>query len=130
MAAIHKLATVAVVCALFAGAFAEDLKIKVEHLPTDCAVKAKAGDRVAVHYAGRLEDGKEFDNSFKRGEPIKFTLGEGQVIKGWDQGVEGMCAGEKRHLRIPPHLGYGERGIGPIPGGATLLFDVELVKIN
>jgi FK506-binding protein 2 len=83
------------------------------------------------HYAGKLEDGTEFDSSIGRGEPFVFTLGVGQVIKGWDQGLIDMCEGEKRKLVIPSHLGYGDRGAGAkIPGGATLIFEVELIKIE
>ncbi|KAI8466869.1 MAG: hypothetical protein J3K34DRAFT_432270 [Monoraphidium minutum] len=109
------------------------LQIGVKFKPEGCddARKAKPGDTVAVHYAGRLVDGTEFDNSFTRGEPITFELGKGRVIKGWDQGINGMCVGEKRKLKIPPHLGYGDAGAGPtIPGKATLIFDTELVKIE
>jgi FKBP-type peptidyl-prolyl cis-trans isomerase len=92
---------------------------------------ARAGDRVWVHYAGRLEDGTEFDNSYKRGEPIDFPLGAGRVIKGWDEGIAGMKVGEKRQLIIPATLGYGEKGTpgGPIPPNATLIFDVELMGV-
>ncbi|KIZ03037.1 peptidyl-prolyl cis-trans isomerase, FKBP-type [Monoraphidium neglectum] len=108
------------------------LQIGVKFKPEGCdeARKAKPGDTVSVHYAGRLVDGTEFDNSFKRGEPITFELGQGRVIKGWDRGINGMCVGEKRKLKIPPHLGYGDSGAGAsIPGKATLIFDTELVKI-
>jgi len=94
-------------------------------------VTAKAGDSVEVHYRGTLASGKQFDASYDRGEPLPFRLGAGQVIAGWDQGVAGMCEGEKRTLTIPPELGYGERGAGGvIPGGATLVFETEMVKIN
>nr|CAD7198753.1 unnamed protein product [Timema douglasi] len=80
---------------------------------------------------GTLEDGTEFDSSYGRNQPLTFTLGSGQVIKGWDQGLLAMCEGEKRKLVIPSELGYGESGAPPkIPGGATLIFEVELVKIE
>ncbi|KAL0286383.1 UNVERIFIED_CONTAM: Peptidyl-prolyl cis-trans isomerase FKBP15-2 [Sesamum angustifolium] len=99
--------------------------------PQTCEVQAHKGDSVKVHYRGKLTDGTVFDSSFDRGIPFEFKLGSGQVIKGWDQGLLGMCLGEKRKLRIPPKLGYGEQGAPPtIPGGATLIFDTELVAVN
>ena len=80
---------------------------------------------------GTLEDGTVFDSSIDRGDPLEFTLGMGQVIKGWDQGLVGMCEGEKRKLSIPPQLGYGETGSPPkIPGNSVLIFEVELVSIS
>ena len=86
---------------------------------------------VSVHYTGKLEDGTVFDSSIPRGQPFTFTLGAGQVIKGWDLGVEGMKLGEKRSLVIPPHLGYGIRGAGAtIPPNATLIFDIELLEVT
>jgi FKBP-type peptidyl-prolyl cis-trans isomerase len=92
---------------------------------------ATAGNRVKVHYTGRLEDGTQFDSSVERGEPFEFTLGSGSVIKGWEEGIAGMREGGQRILTIPPDLGYGEAGRPPaIPGNATLIFEVELVEVN
>jgi peptidylprolyl isomerase len=91
---------------------------------------AKKGDEVMVHYAGRLTDGTEFDNSYKRNEPIKFILGQNMVIKGWEEGLLGMQVGDKRKLTIPPDLAYGAEGKAPIPPNATLVFDVELVGLK
>ena len=92
---------------------------------------ATAGQTVKVHYTGWLTNGKKFDSSVDRGEPFTFPLGGGQVIKGWDEGVAGMKVGGKRQLRIPPQLGYGDRGAGGvIPANATLIFDVELLGVR
>lgn len=98
---------------------------------------AQAGKQVTVHYTGWLYDqaaadkhGKQFDSSIPRGTPFSFQLGDGQVIKGWDQGVAGMKVGGRRTLVIPSDLAYGPGGRGPIPPAATLVFDVELIAVN
>jgi len=107
------------------------LQIGVKHRPEDCPRKTQKGDTLKIHYTGTLEDGTEFDSSRKRDQPFSFKLGAGQVIKGWDQGLNGMCIGEKRKLKIPSDLGYGDHGHPPkIPGGATLVFDTELIAIE
>jgi FKBP-type peptidyl-prolyl cis-trans isomerase len=83
-----------------------------------------------VHYTGKFVDGRVFDSSLTRGEPLQFVLGAGQVIQGWDVGIVGMKVGGKRVLSIPPELGYGAQDYGPIPGGSTLIFEVELLKVE
>jgi FKBP-type peptidyl-prolyl cis-trans isomerase len=92
---------------------------------------AVAGKTANVHYTGWLENGKKFDSSVDRGQPFSFPLGAGRVIKGWDEGVQGMKVGGKRKLTIPSELGYGSRGAGGvIPPNATLIFDVELLGVR
>lgn len=93
--------------------------------------EAKPGKKVTVHYTGWLTDGKEFDSSKKSGRPFEFQIGAGQVIPGWERGVVGMKVGGKRKLTIPPQLGYGERGAGGvIPPNATLVFEIDLLKVG
>ena len=93
---------------------------------------AKEGDGVRVHYTGWLDNGKKFDSSVDAGRPFRFVLGNGEVIKGWDEGVAGMKVGGKRQLHIPPDLGYGENGTpdGTIPPNSMLIFDVQLLSIQ
>jgi len=109
---------------------AQSDELGIEILTAGQGEVAKVGQRVTVHYVGRLEDGTMFDSSVERGQPFEFTLGRGQVIKGWELGVEGMAIGEKRQLTIPSELGYGARGAGDkIPPNATLVFEVELLAL-
>ena len=105
--------------------------LRITDLEVGTGPEAVAGQTVVVHYRGTLENGKQFDASYDRGKPFSFPLGRGQVIKGWDEGVQGMKVGGKRKLVIPPELGYGTRGAGGvIPPNATLIFEVELLDIK
>lgn len=105
--------------------------LRFEDLKEGTGPEAKAGDTVEVHYTGTLTTGEKFDSSVDRGEPFTFRLGAGEVIKGWDVGVAGMKEGGRRKLTIPSVMGYGSRGSPPkIPPNATLLFEVELLKVN
>lgn len=110
----------------------KDLETIVEYKPATCEDKADNGDIVSVHYTGTLENGQMFDSSLAKGrEPLEFQLGKGKVIKGWEMGIKGMCIGEKRKLIIPPHLGYGARGIqNVIPPNSVLIFTTELMSIK
>ncbi|KAF9976358.1 Peptidyl-prolyl cis-trans isomerase fpr2 [Actinomortierella ambigua] len=130
-----KFAVIATAALLFAAQVlasepTEKLIVETTFKPAECAQKSKDGDNLSMHYTGLLVDGTKFDSSLDRNRPFDFTLGWGMVIKGWDQGLKEMCIGEKRKLTIPHHLAYGERAMGPIPAKATLIFDVELLKIN
>lgn len=114
------------------GIGAQDVKdLVVKDVKVGTGAEAKDGNTVTVHYTGTLTNGKKFDSSKDRNQPFSFQLGRGEVIKGWDRGVKGMKVGGSRKLIIPAHLGYGDRGAGAdIKPGATLLFDVELLKVE
>ncbi len=105
--------------------------LKYEDIQAGSGAEAKSGQKAKVHYTGWLKTGEKFDSSLDRNEPFEFTLGAGQVIKGWDEGVEGMKIGGKRRLTIPSALGYGARGAGGvIPPNAELIFEVELLGLR
>ena len=105
--------------------------LQYQDLTVGTGAEAIAGKSVSVHYTGLLQDGSKFDSSLDRGQPFTFTLGAGQVIPGWDEGVAGMKVGGKRKLIVPPDLGYGAQGYPPvIPANATLIFDVELLEVK
>jgi FKBP-type peptidyl-prolyl cis-trans isomerase FkpA len=105
--------------------------LTIEELIVGSGAAAASGQKVSVHYTGWLTSGAKFDSSKDRGDPFIFPLGKGHVIKGWDEGVQGMKVGGKRKLTIPPALGYGARGAGGvIPPNATLVFEVELLAVS
>ncbi|MAG59619.1 peptidylprolyl isomerase [Candidatus Woesebacteria bacterium] len=106
-------------------------ELKVEDLVLGEGTEATSGAKVSVNYLGTLTDGTKFDSSYDRGIPFSFTLGAGEVIKGWDMGVSGMKIGGKRKLTIPSDLAYGDQEAGNlIPPGATLVFEVELLGVE
>ncbi|RDB16939.1 hypothetical protein Hypma_002560 [Hypsizygus marmoreus] len=109
-----------------------ELQIDTTYKPAECPETAQSGDSIQVHYTGTLfDDGKKFDSSHDRNSPLPLTLGIGQVIRGWDEGLVGMCLNEKRTITIPPSMAYGSRGAGGvIPPNAALVFDVELVGLE
>ncbi|MEQ2206076.1 Peptidyl-prolyl cis-trans isomerase fkbp14 [Xenoophorus captivus] len=110
-----------------------DVKVEMIHKPFMCHRKSKYGDMLLVHYEGFLEsNGTMFHSSRKHGDknPVWFTLGIREVLKGWDKGLQNMCAGERRKLTVPPSLAYGKEGQGKIPPSSTLIFDIELMEIR
>jgi FKBP-type peptidyl-prolyl cis-trans isomerase len=113
-----------------AAATTEAAKLEVVDAVVGNGNEAVSGKAVTVHYTGTLKDGTKFDSSLDRKEPFKFNLGAGQVIKGWDQGIVGMKVGGKRKLTIPSELAYGANAVGAIPANSTLVFDVELLKVE
>jgi rhodanese-related sulfurtransferase len=116
---------------LVTGKTAMAAELQIETITDGDGAVAETGTRVSVHYEGRLEDGEVFDASRPRGQPFAFTIGAGQVIRGWEDGVTGMKIGETRRLTIPPELGYGAAGAGGvIPPNATLVFEIELLDVS
>lgn len=106
-------------------------ELKIEDIKVGTGEEAVSGKKITVNYSGTLTDGTKFDSSYDRGTPFSFTLGVGEVIQGWDKGFAGMKIGGKRKLTIPSELGYGANGAGGvIPPNATLIFEVELLKVE
>eukprot|EP00695_Tsukubamonas_globosa_P002756 TRINITY_DN395_c0_g1_i1.p1 TRINITY_DN395_c0_g1~~TRINITY_DN395_c0_g1_i1.p1 ORF type:complete len:137 (-),score=44.11 TRINITY_DN395_c0_g1_i1:40-450(-) len=124
-------ALLVVLCAVCEAVKKTDrLQVGVQYRPETCERKTKSGDSIKVHYTGKLMDGTVFDSSVERGQPFSFKLGQGMVIKGWDQGLLGACVGEKRKLVIPPNMGYGDRATGKIPANSVLIFTTEIMGIE
>lgn len=105
-------------------------KLVVDDVKRGVGREVAEGDTVSVHYVGTLRDGSEFDSSLKRGEPFSFTVGEGRVIEGWEEGLLGMQVGGERILVVPPEMAYGNRQVGPIPPNSPLIFKIELLNIE
>ena len=104
--------------------------LQIQEMVAGSGEIAERGDIISAHYVGRLIDGRVFDSSRDRGMPISFTLGVGQVIRGWDEGLQGMRVGGKRTLTISPEYAYGTQAVGGIPANSTLIFEVELVDVQ
>lgn len=105
-------------------------KLVIDDITIGTGDQVTEGDTLTVHYIGSTQDGVQFDNSYVRGEPFVFTVGEGKVIEGWEKGLVGMQVGGQRVLVIPPDMAYGNRQVGPIPAGSILVFAVELLALN
>jgi FKBP-type peptidyl-prolyl cis-trans isomerase len=132
---MKRLVALAIVCGALAcsgAALAGEPALRVKDLLVGKGRGAKAGDTLIVQYIGRLSSGKEFDNTRKKVAAFRFVLGEGKyVVRGWDLGLPGMKAGGKRRLTLPPSLAYGPAGVpGRVPPKATVIFDIELVRIH
>ena len=108
----------------------EQPNITIEDILVGQGTEAKTGNTVSVQYRGTLLNGIQFDSSYDRGEPFSFTIGQGQVIQGWEQGIPGMKKGGKRKLIIPSAFAYGDRAVGSIPPNSTLVFEVELLSVQ
>ncbi|XP_021958968.1 FK506-binding protein 2-like [Folsomia candida] len=108
----------------------KNVSITVVYLPPNCTRKSKDGDQLTTNYVGYFPDGKKFDSTWDRGEPMTYVMGEGTVIKGAEIGAIGMCVGERRHTVMPPALAYGDKDYAQIPGGSTLVFDEVLMKLE
>lgn len=104
--------------------------LKIQDLRVGDGASPKPGQTITVNYVGTLEDGTEFDSSYKTGRPVDFKIGVGRVIKGWDEGVMGMKVGGKRRLVVPSNLGYGPAPHGKIPANSTLIFEIELLGVK
>lgn len=112
------------------GPILPETGVDVRDIVVGTGAEAKAGDRLTVHYVGILSDGRVFDSSLDRNTPFVFTLGAGEVIRGWDEGLEGMQVGGRRQLFIAPDYGYGDNAVGTIPANSTLIFEVQLLEIE
>ncbi len=108
----------------------ELMKLVIDDVRVGTGPAVKSDDTVVVNYIGTTRDGVQFDNSYVRGQPFTFTVGEGKVIKGWEEGLIGMKVGGQRVLVIPPDMAYGSAQVGPIPANSALVFTIELLKIN
>lgn len=105
-------------------------KLVITDVKVGSGVEVQKGDTVEVNYIGTLQNGQEFDNTYKKGETVSFTVGEGKVILGWEEGLVGMKVGGQRILVVPADMAYGRKGYGPIPGNATVVYAIELVAIK